>query len=144
MHMRFVGSADASPERSGWSAAWRKQAISQRLEPVGLPIFVRKAAGNSRREPAQRAGGQLLQEQQACQSGGGRPDDERVAPADGKGRRTRVEDCVGLSEYPQGSQINRAVLAVAWEFKVRPPRIGGRSLVGSWVRLRIDYTIDRR
>lgn len=56
----------------------------------------------------------------------------------------RVEDCVGLSEYPEGSQINRAVLAAAWEFKVRPPRIGGRSLVGSWVRIRIDYSIDRR
>ncbi|HEX8192282.1 MAG TPA: hypothetical protein VF552_05230 [Allosphingosinicella sp.] len=56
----------------------------------------------------------------------------------------RVEDCVPLSEYPAGSQINRAVLAAAWEFKVRPPRIGGRSLVGSWVRIRIDYGIERR
>lgn len=51
----------------------------------------------------------------------------------------RVEDCVGLDEYPSGSQINRAVLAAAWQFKVRPPRLGGRSMVGSWVRIRIDY-----
>ena len=52
----------------------------------------------------------------------------------------RVEDCVGLAEYPEGSQIVRAMLAAAWEFKVRPPRRGGQSLVGSWVRIRIDYT----
>ncbi len=55
----------------------------------------------------------------------------------------RVEDCVGLSEYPEGSQITRAVLAAAWEFKVRPPRLGGRPLVGSWVRIRIDYGVGR-
>lgn len=56
----------------------------------------------------------------------------------------RVEDCVGLEEYPQGSQITRAVLAAAWQFRVRPPRVGGKVLVGSWVRIRIDYGIDRR
>ena len=55
----------------------------------------------------------------------------------------RVEDCVALEEYPYGSQINRAVLAAAWEFRVRPPRVGGRSLVGSWVRIRIDYGMER-
>lgn len=55
----------------------------------------------------------------------------------------RVEDCVGLDEYPQGSQINRAVLAAAWQFRVRPPRVGGRSMVGAWVRIRIDYGIER-
>ena len=55
----------------------------------------------------------------------------------------RVEDCVPLSEYPQGSQINRSVLAAAWEFRVRPPRRGGQVLVGSWVRIRIDYGIGR-
>jgi protein TonB len=56
----------------------------------------------------------------------------------------RVEDCVALDEYPEGSQINRAVLAAAWEFRVRPPRLGGRTLVGSWVRIRIDYGFERR
>lgn len=56
----------------------------------------------------------------------------------------RVEDCVGLDEYPNGSQINRAVLAAAWAFQVRPPRLGGQPLVGAWVRIRIDYGIKRR
>lgn len=56
----------------------------------------------------------------------------------------RVEDCVGLDEYPNGSQINRAVLAAAWAFQVRPPRLGGQPLVGAWVRIRIDYGIERR
>lgn len=56
----------------------------------------------------------------------------------------RVEDCVGLDEHPNGSQINRAVLAAAWQFRVRPPRRGGRLMVGAWVRIRIDYRIERR
>lgn len=51
----------------------------------------------------------------------------------------RVEDCVAIDEYPAGSQINRAILAAAWQFRVRPPRVGGRLLVGSWVGIRIDY-----
>ena len=55
----------------------------------------------------------------------------------------RVEDCVGLGEYPEGSQINRSVLAAAWEFRVRPPRRGGQPLVGSWVRIRIEYGLGR-
>ena len=53
----------------------------------------------------------------------------------------RVEDCVGLDEYPAGSQITRAVLAAAWQFRVRPPRLGGQPQVGSWVRIRIDYGV---
>ncbi|MBO9518843.1 MAG: hypothetical protein J7493_12315 [Porphyrobacter sp.] len=55
----------------------------------------------------------------------------------------RVEDCVPLQEYPQGSMINRAILAAAWQFKVRPPRRGGQVLVGSWVRIKIDYDLRR-
>lgn len=55
----------------------------------------------------------------------------------------RVEDCVGLDEYPDGSNIQRAVLGAAWQFRVRPPRIGGVSQVGTWVRIRIDYSEKR-
>ena len=55
----------------------------------------------------------------------------------------RVEDCVALGEYPEGSQITPSVLAMAWESRVRPPRLGGRVLVGAWVRIRIDYGINR-
>lgn len=55
----------------------------------------------------------------------------------------RVEDCVALDEYPSGSNLARAVLAAAWQFKVRPPRLGGVYKVGEWVRIRIDYTQRR-
>jgi protein TonB len=53
----------------------------------------------------------------------------------------RVEDCVGLDEYPEGSHMLRAVLAAAWQFRVRPPRINGVSQVGDWVRIRIEYEV---
>lgn len=56
----------------------------------------------------------------------------------------RVEQCVLETEFPRGSQIGRSVLAAAWQFRVRPPRIGGRAQIGSWVRIKIDYTITRR
>jgi len=56
----------------------------------------------------------------------------------------RVEDCVKIDEYPTGSNIARAVLAAAWQFRVRPPRVGGQAKIGEWVGIRIDYDYRRK
>jgi protein TonB len=56
----------------------------------------------------------------------------------------RVDNCALIAEYPDGSNIGRAVLAMAWQFRVRPPRLGGVPQVGEWVRIRIDYDIKVR
>lgn len=57
----------------------------------------------------------------------------------------RVDDCVLETEAPAGSGMGRAVLAAAWQFRVRPPMKGGQYQVGEWVRIRISYDIhDQR
>lgn len=53
----------------------------------------------------------------------------------------RVDDCELVDEWPQGSGMGRAVLASAWQFQVRPPQVGGRVMVGEWVRIRISYEL---
>lgn len=56
----------------------------------------------------------------------------------------RVDNCALIDEYPDGSNIGRAVLAMAWQFRVRPPRLGGVPQVGEWVRIRISYDTQAR
>lgn len=56
----------------------------------------------------------------------------------------RVDQCVGLDEYPANTGILRAVLAAAWQFRVRPPQRDNQLLVGEWVRIRIDYTLGHK
>lgn len=51
----------------------------------------------------------------------------------------RVEDCQVIGEGPGGYAYGRAVQQAAWQFRVRPPRIGGKEQYGTWVSIRITY-----
>lgn len=55
----------------------------------------------------------------------------------------KVEDCVLVDQYPDNGGMGRAVLAAAWQFKVRPPQVGGRLMVGAWVRIRISLEMTK-
>jgi protein TonB len=53
----------------------------------------------------------------------------------------RVEECYALGSVPASARLDRKLLEATWQFKVRPPRKNGQSMIGEWVRIRVEWNV---
>lgn len=58
--------------------------------------------------------------------------------------RYRLVDCRIIGESPAGSGFGYAALQASWQFLMRPPRKGGKDLIGAWVIVEGEYETVQR
>jgi protein TonB len=123
------GSAKAPDPGNGSNDA-PDSALAQGHGPHGEPLY----AAEWYREPTDAQLSPYIPERARGRSGWGVIACRTVA-------NYRVEDCQELDDSPRGSGYAGAVRQAAWQFRVRPPRVGGKPLIGTWVRILIRYSV---
>ncbi|MES2442067.1 MAG: hypothetical protein V4574_04490 [Pseudomonadota bacterium] len=123
------GTADGPGQGMGTSAA-SDSALADGKGPHGEKVYIAEWY----REPTFRELNPYVPERARGRSGWGVIVCRTVA-------NYRVEDCAEVDDSPRGSGYAGAVRQAAFQFRVRPSRIGGRPQIGTLVYIRIRYSV---